>query len=199
MRTRRPPPARLGEARGQSLVEFALLLPLLLTIALGVVEIGYLLLDQQVVVRLSREGSNLISRNTTLEDAVAALQTMSSRPVDFSTRSKVIFSVLKKGATTGTGNYDQIFLYQRREFGSLSDGSRLVTRGGGVFGGAPDYQAANADNATGLQVTNVPSNLIAPRGGMIYVTEIYTAHETLTPLAQFGISTPPTLYSIAYF
>jgi hypothetical protein len=190
---------RARDSRGQSLVEFSLVLPLLLLLAYGVSEIGYLLLDQHVVTKLTREGSNLISRNTTLADAVTAMTSMSARPVDFSTRSKVIFSVLKKGATTGTANYDQIFLYQRHEYGSLANGSKLATRGGGTFSGPPDYQAANADSNTGLQVTNVPANLITPRGGMVYVTEIYTTHQLLTPIANWGVSVPTTLYSIAYF
>jgi hypothetical protein len=190
---------RVLDDRGQSIVEFALVLPLLLILVFGVVEFGYALLDQHVVTKLTREGSNLISRNTTLQDAANALAAMSALPVDFSTRSKVIFSVLKKGSTVGSGNYDRIFLYQRHEYGPLVAASRLTTAGGGGFGGPPNYIAANSDNAVGLQVTNVPADLIAARGGMIYVTEIYTQHDLLTPLGHWGISVPTTLYSIAYF
>jgi hypothetical protein len=190
---------QVRDSRGQSLVEFAMLLPFLLLLVLGLIEIGYLLLDQHIVTKLSREGSNLISRNTTLEDAVGALSSMQARPVDFNSRSKVIFSVLKRGATNGSANYDQIFLYRRHEYGSIAGGSKLSLRGGGGFGGPPDYEAANSDNAVGLQVVNVPANLIASRGGMIYITEIYTRHDLLTPLGHWGINVPTTLYSIAYF
>jgi hypothetical protein len=185
--------------RGQSIVEFALVLPLLLLLVFGVVELAYALLDQHVVTKLTREGSNLISRNTSLQDAVSAMTAMSARPVDFGTRSKVIFSVLKKGSTVGSGNFDRIFVYQRHQYGALPDASRLTTVGGGSFTGPPDYTAANSDNAVGLQVTNVPADLIASRGGMIYVTEIYTRHDLLTPLGHWGIGVPTTLYSIAYF
>jgi hypothetical protein len=107
--------------------------------------------------------------------------------------------VIKKGATTGTANYDQIFLYQRFEYGAIGGASHITTRGSGAFGGAPNYEAVNSDNNSGLQVTNLPANLIAPRGGMIYVTEIYTMHQLLTPVANFGLRIPTTLYSIAYF
>ena len=62
------------------------MLPLVLVIVLGVVEIGYALLDQHVVTKLTREGSNLISRDTTLQDAATAMRDMSSRPVDFDQR-----------------------------------------------------------------------------------------------------------------
>ena len=70
---------------------------------------------------------------------------------------------------------------------------------GGSFGGPPDYQASNSDNSAGLQVTNVSDDLINARGGMIYVTEIFTRHQVLTPLANWGLRMPNTLYSIAYF
>jgi hypothetical protein len=108
--------------------------------------------------------------------------------------------VLRRGATTGTSNYNQIILYQRYEYGNFTGSSQLATRGGGSFRGAPDYEAVNADSNTGLQVTTVlPVALAADPGSMIYVTEIYTRHTRITPLDRFGVSVPETLYSIAYF
>jgi hypothetical protein len=90
-------------------------------------------------------------------------------------------------------------LYQRYEYGSFAGSSQLRTRGSGSFGGAPDYTAANSDSNSNLQITNLPADLVSVKGGMIYVTEIYTRHTLLTPLDKFGISVPETLYSIAYF
>src|SRR5688572_26242905 len=175
-------------------------MPLILVVALGVIEFAYALLDQHVVTKLTREGSNLISRDTTIGDAVTVMQNMSTRPVDFGTRSRVIFSVLKKGSSTGTANYDQVILYQRYEYGaSVGGGSALQMRGSGSFGAAPNYIAANSDSNTGLQISNLPAYLDVTRGGLVYVTEIYTAHTLLTPLDRFGVTVPNTLYSIAYF
>jgi hypothetical protein len=191
---------RLGNSRGQSILEFALVMPLVLLVALGVIEVGYALLDQHVVTKLTREGSNLISRDTTIQDAVTAMRSMSTRPVDFNTGSRIIFSVLKKGATTGTANYDQVLLYQRHEYGSLTGvASALQTRGSGSFRGAPDYEANNSDTDANLQIVNLPANLTLVRGGMLYVTEVYTTHNLITPLQRFGVTVPNTLYSIAYF
>ena len=194
---RRQPPA--GE-RGQSLVEFAIILPLLIVLALGVVEVSWALLDNHVLTALSREGSNLISRNTSLQDAATAMRSMSSRPLDFNNGSRLIFSVLKKGATTGTTNFDKVILYQRHEFGNLAGvRSTLSTLGSGAFRGAPEYEAINSDSDANLQVTNLPGNLQLVRGGMLYVTEIYTTHPAITPLTRFGVTLPSTLYSVAYF
>lgn len=187
----------LRDCSGQSLLEFSMILPLLLTLVLGVVEIGYALLDQQVITKVSREGSNLISRDTSLQDAATALSSISNRPVNFSSGSKLIFSVIKRGATSGTSNYDKLFLYQRHQIGTLGYGSKL--NGSGAFLGAPDYIAVNSDNNASLQVTNVPANLIVVKGGLIYVTEVYTTHVLITPLNRLGITVPETLYSIAYF
>jgi TadE-like protein len=186
--------------RGQSLIEFALILPLALLIVLGVVEVGTMLLDEHVVTRMSREGSNLISRDTSLEMAAEVMTSMSARPVDFSNGSKVIFTVLKKGATTGTANFDRLVLYQRAEFGNFSGPApSRVQSSGGAIGGPPDYKAANSDNDAGLRVTGVPANLVTVPGGMVYITEIFTRRLRLTPLDRFGVSVPETLYSIAYF
>ena len=189
---------RFGNARGQTLVEFALVLPLLLVVALGVVEFGYMLLDQHVVTKLTREGSNLISRNTSLGDAATVMRNMGTRPVNFDTNSKLIFSVIRNVSTVGAANYNMPVLYERYEYGSLSRSSTLTTAGTPTFGSAPDYQAPNSDNNTALQVTNLPPNLVG-LGGMLYVTEIYTQHPLLTPLDRFGITVPSVLYSIAYF
>lgn len=189
---------RAASANGQSIVEFAMVLPLVLMMVLGVVELGYALLHEHIVTKLAREGSNLISRDTSLLDAASAMQAMSSAPVNFSNGSHLIFSVIKKGSTNGTSNFNKDILYQRYEYGALSATSALNTAGAGSFGSAPDYQANNSDNDTSLQVTNLPANLLGP-GGMVYVTEIFTNHPLITPLDRLGITLPTTLYSIAYF
>jgi hypothetical protein len=191
---------RLVDESGQGLMEFAMVMPIFLLLVLGVVEIGYAMLDQHVVTKLTREGSNLISRDTTLQDAATAMKTMSTRPVDFTgTTSRLILSVIKRGGTTGTPNYGKDILYQRYQIGGLPKASRLQTRGAVSFGSAPDYTAANADTNTNLQIANLPATIILAPGGMLYVTEVYTAHSSITPLKGFGLTMPDTLYSIAYF
>ena len=190
---------RLSRIDGQGLVEFALVLPIVLVMVLGIVEIGYALLDQQVVTKLTREGSNLISRDVTLQDAAGAMKSMRTRPVNFDNGSRLILSVIKKVATVGTANFDKVILYQRYEYGTLSEPSALKTKGPAAFGGAPDYTAVNSDSNTNLQLTNLPATMVVVSGGMAYVTEVYTTHNLITPLDRFGITLPSKLYSIAYF
>ena len=182
--------------RGQAIIEFTLVVPLILMLVLGVVEVGYALLDQHIVSKLSREGANLISRDTALSDAATAMRNMSARPVNFNDgSSKVIFSVVKKVATSTAANYNKAVLYQRYEYGSFT-GSSMLNNSGGTFSG-PDYTAANSDNDSRLVVTNVPTTMAT--GGMLYITEIYTRHPLITPFNNFGFAMPQSLYSIAYF
>ena len=186
--------------RGQAMVEMAIVLPLIVLLVLGVTEFGYALLDAHVVTKMTREGSNLISRDTSIADAVSAMRSMTNLPVNFDDGSStLVFSVIKKVPTVGATNYNKNVLYQRFTYGTYPAVSKLSTAGNGSFGGAPDYTANNSDNDPNLQVTNMPPNLLVTTGDMIYITEIFTKHTLLTPLDKFGVTLPSTLYSIAYF
>ena len=199
MRTQRRIDLRrnVSGARGQVLLEFAMVVPFILVIMLGVVEVGYALLDQHVVTKLAREGSNLISRDTSLGDAGTAMASMSSRPVNFNNgSSKLILSVIKNVATVGASNYNKPVLYQRYVYGTLA-GTSILNNSGGSFGPSPQFQAVNSDNDTSLQISNLPATMAL--GGMLYVTEIYSRHQLITPFDRFGVSIPQKLYSIAYF
>jgi hypothetical protein len=188
---------RLRSERGQSIVEFAICLPLLLVMTMGVIETSQALMAQHVITKTAREGSNMISREVEMTDAATALRTMSSAPAEFNATTKVIFSVLLR-SNTGA-NDGHLVLYQRYEFGNLSlPGSRL-NGNCGTCTAANDYTAANPHNNTGLRVTNAPAGIVGQDGAMIYITEVYATYETLTPVRNLGIPLPHILYSIAYF
>lgn len=190
---------QLSSAKGQTLVEMAFVLPIIMMVSLGVVEVSYAVLHQHVISRITREGANLISRDVTLLDASNALKSMSTTPVDFTDGSQLILSVLKKGSTVGTANYDQVVLYQRYSIGTLGAASTLQTAGSVTFGPAPDFKVANSDTDTNLRITTLPATVDITRGGLLFVAEVFTSHAPLTPLDKFGVTIPPTLQSIAYF
>lgn len=190
---------RLRDQSGQSVAEMAMMLPLCVTLALGVIELGYALLDQHVVTKLSREGSNLISRDSSPDFAYQALQSMRTGNIDFLSTSKVIFTVVKQ-PTSGSNSGVNVVAVRRTAGASVGSGS-VVTCGGcsGDLGSAPDYAAADPDNTASLRVTGgVPTNSIGP-GGWLYITEIYSNHPLITPFDRLGIAVPTSLYSIAYF
>ncbi len=167
---------------------------------LGVVEVGYALLDQQVVTKLTREGSNLISRNSSLQDATTALQDDGDAAGGFQQRFEDDFFRAQEGRDPRHAELSADHpLPASRSLATAAAASKLNTRGSGSFGGAPDYVANNSDTDTRLQVTNVPNNIITVDGGLMYVTEIYTRHVLITPFDRFGVTVPQNLYSIAYF
>jgi Flp pilus assembly protein TadG len=191
--------ARLRSSRGQSIVEFAICLPLLLLITLGVVETSQALMSQHVITKMAREGSNMISRETRMQDAGTALQNMSANPGEFNSNTYVIFSVLLR-SPTGT-NAGQLVLYQRYSVGNSSLGSSRLNGNCGCTA-ANDYTAQNPNSDAALRVTNAPPNIASVAGGLIYVTEIYTRYDASTPLGNltdYGIPVPTVLYSVAYF
>jgi hypothetical protein len=125
---------------------------------------------------------------------------MSTRPVNFDDgTSKIILSVIKNVGTIGAANYNKAILYQRYEYGTLAGSSKLGTRGSPAFGPPPEYTAVNSDSNTNLQVTGLPANMTVTLNGMIYVAEIYSRHQLITPLNAFGFTMPQVLYSISYF
>lgn len=174
---------------------------MLLVVVFGVIDISAELLDDHIVTRLSREGSNMISRDTSLQDATTAMKLMKSGAVNFDNgTSKLILSVFKKVATTGAANYNKVVLYQRAEYGTLSNKSALKTAATGSFGGPPDYVAANSDDDPSLVAVNFPPNLLVTGGDVVYVAEVYSTHTFMTPLQTLLSKVfPTTLYSVAYF
>ena len=185
--------------RGQTMVEMAIVMPFVVMVSLGVVEVSYAILHQHVISRITREGANLISRDVTLLDASNALKTMSAAPVNFANGSQLVLSVLKKGSTVGTANYDKVVLYQRYAIGTLGTPSTLSTAGPAPVGPGPDFLTSNTDTNMNLRINNLPANVDMTRGALLYVAEVFTQHAPLTPLNQFGVAVPPTLRSIAYF
>ena len=185
-------------ASGQSVVEFAVALPLFLLLCLGIMEFGYALYEDHIIVTLAREGSNLISRQSTIQEAEVALLAGVHGPVDFNQNGKLIFSVIKLG--TGGANLNQPIIYQRRYVGALAGNSILGNPAAASYNGAPDYNAINADNDAAIRMTGtLPNGLVLVAGQSVYVTEVYTLHNLISPAANFGVTLPTNLYASAYF
>ena len=60
--------------RGQSVVEFALVLPVFLIILMGIIEFGLLMSDYVIVVNAAREGARYATLGNTDDDVVAKVQ-----------------------------------------------------------------------------------------------------------------------------
>jgi len=87
---------------GTSLVEFALLLPVLLLFVLGVVDVGRALQFNNIVTVMSREGANLAARTSGDTDIIIESITEAAAPLDMPANGMVyVTSVM--GSSTGSG------------------------------------------------------------------------------------------------
>ena len=70
-----------SRARGTSLIEFVLVLPLLLIMILGLIEFGSLIQSRLIVANVAREGASIASRTLTLDNSIANLIAVSGHPL----------------------------------------------------------------------------------------------------------------------
>jgi len=178
---------------GQALFEFGVTLPILMALVLGVIEFGYALFQIQLVTSMAREGSNLIARQVTINDAEAALQTMSGL-VRFDANSTLIFSVVRLGV--GGANNNVPIIVQRHSVGAFAANSVLGDPPQSEYEGSPDYTALDPDNDDSIRVSGtLPNGLTLTPGESVYVTEVFTQRTSIVPFMPL----PATLRASAYF
>ena len=178
---------------GQALFEFGVTLPILMALVLGVIEFGYALFQVQLVTSMAREGSNLIARQVTINDAEAALQTMSGL-VRFDANSTLIFSVVRLGV--GGANNNVPIIVQRHSVGAFAASSVLGDPPQSEYEGSPDYNALDPDNDESIRVSGtLPNGLTLTPGESVYVTEVFTQRTSIVPFLPL----PATLRASAYF
>jgi hypothetical protein len=189
--------ARPG-SRGQSLVEFAMVLPLILVLVLGIIEVSYALFENHIIIKLAREGANLISRGSNLQQAETSLLAATTAPVAFNAKGKLVLSVIKLG--DAGANLNQPIISQRRVVGTLGANSVLGNPPTSSYSGAPYYTAVNPNNDSSIRIAGaLPNGLTLAAGESLYVTEVYTRHDLITPFRNFGVGLPSNLYASAYF
>jgi Flp pilus assembly protein TadG len=159
---------------GQAAVEFAFIVPALIILLLAVIDFGRVLTNMEVMVGLTRQGSNLASRGTPLSASAAAV-VAGDAPLDLNKNGEVIITSVAnvKNVNTITGQVSQ---------GGISRTSQ-------VGSGVGNKATVPAASATILQ-----------NGQTIYVTEVFYTFQPITPIGQFmNVVMPSTIYEVAYF
>ena len=196
---------------GLAAVEFALLLPVLLVLLLGLVDIARALQANMIIINMSREGANLASRGKlqlsenaqTIIGQVAA----SAPPLDMNKLGMIYITRIM--GSTSNGVTRSIVLEQYRWDDASSN------RGYRVSNYAPQSKIWTCSNwASGTAGTClVPGGTLAPAvsmmsgqlldGEIIYVVEVYYKFNMLFQTFTFGSFATPTLatdfYSMTVF
>ena len=163
--------AGLRDTSGQAVAEFAMVLPLMLFLFLGMVEIGNALGVYHSMSRLSREGANIASRGTSLDTVLSVVATSGS-DIHLGERGGSVISRI------GVRSGGLEILDQVASPGFL-DRSRL-----GAVGSSPVAFASY-----GLEAGNTH-----------YVVEIFYRYRPITPFARlFESALPDPLYERAVF
>lgn len=167
---------RQESERGQALLEFAVCVIVLLVMVFGLIDVSRLIHDKQVMSGLTRQGSNLASRGTSLQVTVTSLVTQGAS-LDMATNGRVILTSVAEG----------------------SNGMPEITGQVESTGGIP--VTSRIGNGVG-QAANVPAaaNSVLQKGQTIYVTEVFYSFHAVTPIGGLlKLALPVTLYEAAYF
>lgn len=181
-------------ARGQGLVEFALVLPILILLLLGVIEMGFALYNYMTLATANREGVRLASRARFTDDMVSNLVVSSSGLVE---RADGTFEpnmrLLGEDSNLGViithiyidpdGNLLDATTYVTGTIAGAGDERRFIT--------PADSQLTEDDLAELIEnSSNATSEINAYREGLMYETinnevvivETYLAHDLVTPI-----------------
>jgi len=198
MNTTTPPRGRCVENRSQSLAEFAMVLPIFLTLMCGLFDYGWMIGNSNVMALATREAGNTASRQNTdpvgrgLEAAVN-----SARPrLDLTSSSG---GVIITRVTYDT-NTNSTFVYVSAPIA----GNCMST--GGLYGGGNTLlnksrilisgETWDSNNLRRLPFS--ASNLAQEQ--QMYCVEVLYTNEFVTPIGTLiGLVTPPRLYDAAFF
>jgi hypothetical protein len=166
---------RWGE-RGASLLELAILLPVLVVLAFGLIDLGQLIHARLVMTNVSREGGSLAARSVLAVSDLATMLQSSAKPFDLSTRGKIYITKIK--AADPVNNHP--FPYIDSKF-ATTGGYAVNSSIGGNVGQTP----------TGLSTALMDHLLFEPAPqnasdiSEITVVEVFYHYTPITPLPNF--------------
>lgn len=177
-------PLRSSGRSGQALVEFLFVVMILMVALFGLIDFSRAISTWQVMVNISREGSNLAARGSgettdaVISNAIGTVIT-NAIPLNMMAHGEVIITAVNNSNGTFVVT-DQI-----RE-GALTKGSTVAPGG---IGSAPVMP---------IPVTATPTFPVANQ--TVFVTEVYYSYTAVTPVGKLlGLTLPSTLYDAAYF
>jgi Flp pilus assembly protein TadG len=168
----------MARGSGQAAVELALAVSALLVLILGSIDFGRALNQLQIIADLTRQGSNLASRGTSLPQAAAAVISGESG-LDLANSGLVVI-------TSVINNNNVFTISGQASQGKLAKSSRIGTGVG--------------TNVTSTLPTAAKSSIQS--GQTIFITEIFYTFAALTPIGTMtssAVQMPSTLYNASYF
>jgi len=169
--------AKRGTERGAALLELALLLPLLVVMALGVIDLGRLIHARLVVTNVSREGGSLASRGKGGGDAnLLAMLQSSATPFDLVNQGCIHITKIGAGNLLSNPPHPNPYIISQVQAGKLP-----VTSS--VSGGSNSLRSGLSDVI--LNYLIVDPNTGLPDISGVTVVEVFYHYRPITPLPGF--------------
>jgi Flp pilus assembly protein TadG len=197
---------RTGES-GQALMEFIFVLPILLILALGLIDASRAIFQQQVIDGLARDASAMAARgtpfntnNNTTPGTVFYILTYNSNtsgtsPLDVSTYGRIIITPITN-TSSGAPVY-QVAAGGQYTYGSCHGCTTTTSQFAPGTAGTVLGQCS-AVLQTGCLPATPPGGAPFPQYNQtIYATEIYYAYQPLTFIGQL-LNPSHLLYDVAY-
>jgi Flp pilus assembly protein TadG len=164
---------RLFGNKGASLLELALLLPILVVLAFGVIDFGHLIHARLVVTNVSREGGSLASRDIKSGTDLIAMLQSSATPFDLQNQGKIYIYKIKAGDSAA----DPLPYIDSKFSGGAYSASSSIT---GNVGDTPTGLSTTLFNHLRYNSANKTSDI-----SEISVVEVFYLYTPITPLPRF--------------
>jgi|PlaIllAssembly_1097288.scaffolds.fasta_scaffold76006_2 hypothetical protein len=163
--------------QGTALLELALLLPLLVVMVLGVIDLGRLIHARLVVTNVSREGGSLASRDRggTDQNLLAMLQT-SATPFDLANQGRIYITKIGAGNLLNNPPHPNPYIISQAQGGALSVSSSII-------GSSTSLQSGLSQVITNYLSTDPQTGL--PDISGVTVVEVFYHYRPITPLPGF--------------
>jgi hypothetical protein len=203
-----PRPSPFRRHAGIAAVEFALVLPILLLLLLGVIDAARALQANIIVVNISREGANLVARGGTQletgsQDIIYALMA-SAPPLNVNSQGMVYITRVMGVKANGVSRSVVLDQYRWDDaIRNLGFRANSYAPGSNVYG-CTTWSAANCTsiNAASRPTTPIMSGKLDD-GEIVVVVETYYRYDMLISAFSIGSYTLPTigpnLYSLTVF
>lgn len=186
----------LKQSKGQSVVELALILPVLLLMSFGVFEYSRSILAKNIITNMSREGANLAARTQTDQQDIMTAIASTADPLDMSANG-MIFITEVMGKDDGTGTIKPIvqnqYQYVNGGYSANStvwNGCSSWTDGKCTFSGDP---VADLEGDGGT-ISGMESDI--SEGEKVYAVEVFYDY---APLISYVLKNHLEIYSCNVF
>jgi hypothetical protein len=171
---RKPFAGRNGR-RGVALIEFALILPILIILALATVDFGRLIQARLIISNVSREGGSIAARQTTVDTSLITVLKESGKPLNLiGADGRIIITRVKAGQSTGAPNPTILTQNSR---GTLGRNSTI-----GAVGANPTLASSIYNHLVFVSTTSPPR--ATADISEVTVVEVFYKYRPITPFAN---------------